>query len=487
MIIGIIVILLGNMLGLVADQSAVTMESRKIVAQSLALQCTLAAQKNEISSLEKILEAVVDTQPEVLSLGILGLDGFYFTKTKEHSLHWIKPPEGSSQTNHWQVPIHKGTNRWANLEISFLPRGGQYTILGYPISPLALQVIFCAGAFFMGFFIFMRKTLQHLDPSSVMPPRVKYALDTLNEGVLLVDKQDNIVLANTAFAEKMERTTESLVGQKASLLQWLDPEKKRPLTFPWLEAMEKNEAQTGVSLHVVRENGEGLIFIVNGAPILDDKGKSLGAIASFTDVTELENRNTQLSEMLKLLEGSKNEIAQQNIELEYLAMRDPLTGCLNRRAFYRKAQNDMEKIHAEGAEMACIMADIDHFKLINDKYGHAIGDQVIQFFARTFQRAVRDDDAICRYGGEEFCVLLPTCNLERALTIAEKVRSNVAAGGQRAIPEAPGIAVYGSFGVTVASSHVTDVDMLIGRADDALYKAKESGRNRVLSWDGEKD
>lgn len=225
--------------------------------------------------------------------------------------------------------------------------------------------------------------------------------------------------------------------------------------------------------------------MVNSAPVLDEKGKSRGAVVTFDDVTELEKQSYQLSRMVELLQRSRDKITRKNKELEILASRDSLTDCLNRRAFFRAAEQYRAAATREGSNSACIMADLDLFKSVNDRYGHAIGDQVIQYFARTLQSEVRDDDIICRYGGEEFCILLPRCDLEKAVGIVERIRQKIAAQGAQAIPDVPGLRVSASFGVSDLTLGAPSIDGLLTQADTALYKAKEGGRNRVTCWNSE--
>ena len=153
--------------------------------------------------------------------------------------------------------------------------------------------------------------------------------------------------------------------------------------------------------------------------------KSRGVLATFDDVTDVEKRNTDLQRTLKQLEQSKEAINRQNKELRFLATRDSLTGCLNRRAFFERCEAQFERARKSGKPLCCIMADIDHFKAINDEHGHAIGDRVIEMVADILKAEVRDQDVVCRYGGEEFCVFLPGLVLDKATAVAERLRRTI--------------------------------------------------------------
>ena len=148
-------------------------------------------------------------------------------------------------------------------------------------------------------------------------------------------------------------------------------------------------------------------------------------MVTFSDITQLEEKNDQLEGMLGMLKNSRDEIRRQNEELRVLATRDSLTDCLNRRSFFEKFETVFNIALRDGHKLACIMADIDVFKTINDRYGHARGDKVIQKVAECLQLSMRATDTICRYGGEEFCIVLPGMDLETAIKTAERARGNI--------------------------------------------------------------
>lgn len=155
------------------------------------------------------------------------------------------------------------------------------------------------------------------------------------------------------------------------------------------------------------------------------------------------------------------------------ATTDELTGALNRRGLLPA----MEAAHAGAGPgkpgYALLMVDVDHFKAINDRHGHAQGDQVLREVAASLRTALRGGDLVGRWGGEEFCVLLPRTRLQDAAALAERVAARVAAGGS-------GLPVTVSIGVSEHSPSDPDLQAVIRRADDALYEAKAAGRNRVV-------
>ena len=236
-LITISVQLLGNFIGLAPDRSIVAIQARKNTAESLAVQCTLAAEDNDIAAVKKIMDVIISSRPDIVSLGLIGDDGKYLTLSDNHQINWVAPQGNESTSTHWQVPIYNGSRRWGVLEISFAPLYS-FTVLGYQINPFNLFLIFFAGASFLGFFIFMKRTLRYLDPTEVMPSRVKKLLDTLTEGVILIDTDEHIIIANTAFAKELGSSSESLMGLPISKLPWLDHETKKPYKLqPWTDAI----------------------------------------------------------------------------------------------------------------------------------------------------------------------------------------------------------------------------------------------------------
>lgn len=165
-------------------------------------------------------------------------------------------------------------------------------------------------------------------------------------------------------------------------------------------------------------------------------------------------------------------------ETTRLATTDPLTGVFNRRTFIELAEQELARARRTDTALSLMMLDLDHFKRVNDTYGHLIGDEVLVSFTRLVRECVRRSDLVVRYGGEEFCVLLPATPLVAATALAERIRSATAATTLTSLP----FRVTVSIGLTTyaGGAHTVLGDML-GRADEALYRAKDEGRNRVIA------
>lgn len=170
-----------------------------------------------------------------------------------------------------------------------------------------------------------------------------------------------------------------------------------------------------------------------------------------------------------------------NTRLEALAQTDPLTQLVNRRALTIRLVSEMERVRRYNAPLALLLLDLDHFKLVNDTYGHLAGDDVLFGVATLLQRAVRSVDTVARYGGEEFVIVLPETGKQGALSFAERIREKLATN-RFAIAGGEEIHITGSIGVaTYPAQGLDSVEDLFRAADTALYRAKGGGRNLVCS------
>lgn len=170
-------------------------------------------------------------------------------------------------------------------------------------------------------------------------------------------------------------------------------------------------------------------------------------------------------------------------ELQRQASHDHLTGIPNRRAFHMLARHEIGRARRTFDPLAMLLLDLDHFKQVNDRFGHAAGDTVLRDFSSMITAAVREQDIVCRFGGEEFVILLPGTGLAGALALAERVRflaesRPVEFSGNR-------IAYTVSIGLALSTTDDTTIETVLERADRALYRAKSEGRNRVSTEAGD--
>ena len=195
------------------------------------------------------------------------------------------------------------------------------------------------------------------------------------------------------------------------------------------------------------------------------------------DAASGEGQQEGLIEMLQGLRESRERIRGQIKELRKLANRDSLTGCLTRRAFFEAFDRTWSRRQHGHGEVSCLLLDVDHFRDVNTNHGHPVGDVVLAGVAKLVRSHVRDCDVVCRYGGEEFAVLLPNSSLAKACEVGERVRRVVEQTAHE------GVFVTVSIGVAHSSGGALDPGMLIEQADRCLYAAKRTGRNKVVRWD----
>jgi len=190
---------------------------------------------------------------------------------------------------------------------------------------------------------------------------------------------------------------------------------------------------------------------------------------------EMQRLNKELD---SLVQQRTAELQKAYKQLEHQAMHDSLTGLLNRRSIYSALKQELSRTQRNGKPLSILMADIDHFKSINDTYGHLVGDAVLVEVARRMTDCIRPYDKIGRIGGEEFMIVLSDCNSVQGLEIAERIRNAI--GGKYFEPDASNrMSMTVSIGLAATLNQKIGQDELISAADKALYHAKKEGRNAV--------
>ena len=184
-------------------------------------------------------------------------------------------------------------------------------------------------------------------------------------------------------------------------------------------------------------------------------------------------------ELLARLQSGRR-IVDLESRLRQLAKCDPLTEVFNRRTFFEIFEKEWSRSNRQTSDLSCIMMEADHFKAVNDTYGHQSGDKVLQSVAQTLQKQCRTPDSICRYGGEEFCILLPDTNESGASQLAERCRQTVAALSFN--DPLQDLRVTASFGVAQRDEHAANPTQLVNSADQALWASKRAGRNCVMAF-----
>lgn len=283
-------------------------------------------------------------------------------------------------------------------------------------------------------------------------------LNSAGEGLFGVDQEHRCIFMNPAALMMLGFEEGEVIGQDVHTLfraafpdGTISPEDQSPIHRTGIDGvMRKKEGA------FIRKNGTSFEVELTTTPIMED-GRQTGVEVVFTDITRRK---------------------EMELELMRLATTDPLTGLPNRRSFIQEVE--VEMVHSRFSPKnptAFLMIDLDHFKRVNDDFGHAAGDAVLKAFAAELQKILRKSDLLGRIGGEEFGVLLRFTDLPSAARLAEKLRARVSA---MEVPfEGTMVRITVSIGITVQRPGDDSLDTLMSRADTAMYAAKNAGRDRV--------
>jgi len=275
-------------------------------------------------------------------------------------------------------------------------------------------------------------------------------VENMQDGVIVLDNQLRIVDMNPTAQHSLGVRLDEALGKSF---------------FEEAPAFQRSISDLGNPGNLKREiflnvDGEPHYFEARVSDLSDNRHVSNGRLVVLRDVTERK---------------------QAEQKLQHLAITDPLTGIFNRRHFFMLAQRELERSRRAGCCMAVILFDVDHFKTVNDTYGHSVGDQVLQTLTERCQKILRAYDVIGRYGGEEFVILLPEADTARAIHVGERLRESIA---EPAFETSAGPAQV-TISVGVASLEPSDelsLDKLMDHADQAMYEAKQGGRNQVYAY-----
>lgn len=465
-------LLVSSFLGLLPNRTEIESQATARLCESIALQM-VATDPEQLEGITPLMESILAREPNLRSVGLRQADGTLLIKTADHP----EAAPGEHAKHFLFVPISQADENWATAEFGLQP---DQEMLAYFHSVLVVPklVLFVGASCLLAFGLYLRRALKYLDPKAIVPERVRAAFDTMNEGVLLIDHKRQIALANQAFLEMSGKSNDQIVGAELEHIGELAVKAKdQEINQIWESPLKYGETVQALLCTLTREDGEEQQVNVSATPIrADGNAAPRGVLITFDDVTEIERKNAELRDTVRSLNAARDEIEKKNQALERLATTDPLTGVINRRAFFERGQSLRLADMRGGRESSVIILDIDHFKSVNDNHGHACGDEVLKGVAGILSDSVRSSDMVCRYGGEEFCIFLPDTSQSGAIKLADDLRLRIASSTQFGFP------VTASFGAAACYAKEENLEQTIDRADQALYKAKEGGRNRVIGW-----
>jgi diguanylate cyclase (GGDEF)-like protein/PAS domain S-box-containing protein len=297
-------------------------------------------------------------------------------------------------------------------------------------------------------------------------------MNTMGQGLTVTNAHGCFEYINPAYAQFMGYHPEDLIGKRP---EDLTSDMAQSDLQSALEQRRSGLASTYES-RLINADGTPIEVLITGTPRRRD-GRYAGSIAVITDLTERKRIEAELRLANAQLLIQMDALRDLQAQLREQAIRDPLTNLYNRRYLDETLPREVARAQRLGHHLAMLMIDIDHFKQINDTYGHAAGDETLQAITTLIRTCLRASDIACRYGGEEILCVLVDTSLENATAIADELRCAIAA--MPIIVAHPEIRISVSIGVAVWPHSGHDSAAVLRAADMALYHAKRSGRNRV--------
>ncbi|MBI5945410.1 MAG: diguanylate cyclase [Chloroflexi bacterium] len=315
--------------------------------------------------------------------------------------------------------------------------------------------------------------------------RFRLAFENTHIGMCLMDLKGRFLKVNPQLCEMFGYSREELEGKFVDEITHTDHQEVNPSFLQQVISgdMDHSEFET---LYIHR-NGDLVWGQVSSSLVQDAAGAPLYFINHIQDITARKQAERELLATKESLEIANRELHTALAREQKLSHTDSLTGINNRRYLFELAENKIAIASRYQQPLAVMMFDIDHFKSVNDNFGHDVGDQVLRQVAQIANAELRSADVIGRYGGEEFVVLMPMTGAQQACLLAERIRAGVAA--LRVLSEKGETSSTLSIGIVEIShasrAHPESVESVFRRADQAMYNAKQAGRNRVVAFTSE--
>ncbi|MDD2923160.1 MAG: diguanylate cyclase, partial [Anaerolineales bacterium] len=303
------------------------------------------------------------------------------------------------------------------------------------------------------------------------------AVDQSPASVVITDADGAITYVNPYFSVLSGYTQEEAIGQTPRIIQ--SGVTSESVYQDMWQTIKAGRIWRGEFLNK-KKNGELYWEMEVIAPVFGDKGDIVNFIAVKEDITTRKQVEEQLRRANRQMENSLRKIEGLQASLREQAIRDPLTQLYNRRFMDESIEREFHYAERQLQPLSIVLLDIDHFKKINDTHGHRAGDEYLIMLAKLLQNYVRKSDIVCRYGGEEFLLVLPNSNFNSAAQHAEELRRLIE--DTAIVFEGKEIKATISLGVATYPTHSASYSEIINKADLALYASKRAGRNRVTVW-----
>ena len=359
------ILLVGVLVGVVPDRQGAIRQARAALAESVALNVYSFMDDPENPRLGANLQMMVERNRDLLSAGIQRVDETYVVATEDHVAGW-QPMIGSYSTDSQiRVPLLARQEAWGVVQLRFRPPSRLAQLTRSQMTPL---LIYMSVTSFIVFYIYLGQMLKHLDPSRAIPPRVRSALDTMAEGLLVLDMRGHIVLANQALAEIVGVDVDRLLGKRGRDLSWENEDGNRLAVeqTPWIQCLAQGTPTRESTVYLTDHHRNRRTFLVNCTPVMGAGGKHGGVLVSFDDVTQLEEKKIELAKARDAAEAANQAKSDFLANMSH-EIRTPLNAILGftdvlRRGYGRNQSVDPKKhlstIHTSGKHLLRLINDI---------------------------------------------------------------------------------------------------------------------------------
>jgi PAS domain S-box-containing protein len=356
----------GALLGFLPGPETAIREGRAALAETITVITVDYLRRSDLRRLRANLNFLIDRNADIESAAVRQNDGTAFITVGDHAGYWSPLDDEYSTDTQLTVPIMVNKVKWGQLELRFL-RLGSSGWLGVFDNPHNLQALYLGLVGFVFIYFYLGRMLKQLDPSKIVPGRVRSALDTLMEGLLAVDMHGQVMLANEAFASVVGKAPDSLLGEPVSQFDWETSEGNtdEAAEWPWDITLREGRAQIGATVYLVDGDSKRRTFLVNCSPVMGAEGHQVGVLASFSDVTELEETEIELRRSKEQAEAANRAKSDFLANMSH-EIRTPMNAILGftdllRRGFAKSEAEQLEHlntVHTSGKFLLNLINDL---------------------------------------------------------------------------------------------------------------------------------